>query len=49
MDFFLQRNIPAWLLYEATAPKHFTGAPRAADPSKDVCAGFFLSALLYIV
>lgn len=33
----LQRNIPAWLLHEATAPKHFSGAPRAADPSKDVC------------
>lgn len=25
---------------------HFTGAPRAAGPSKDVCAGFFPQCLV---
>lgn len=38
-----------WTVCSVTFLQHFTGAPRAADPSKDACAGFFHSALLYIV
>lgn len=43
------KDLLSGIVCSVTFLQHFTGAPRAADPSKDACAGFFHSALLYIL